>query len=32
MFGLSPVEEAERMKKAFALPHPGPGSAYVASH
>jgi AraC-like DNA-binding protein len=32
MFGRGPVAEADRMKKAFALPHPGMGSPYVASH
>ncbi|MDM0008316.1 AraC family transcriptional regulator [Variovorax sp. J22G73] len=32
LFGLSPVEEVARMKRAFALPYPGPSSAFVSSH
>jgi AraC-like DNA-binding protein len=32
LFGLSPVEEAERMRKNFALPAPAPDSIYVSSH
>ncbi len=32
MFGRTPGEEVARMKKAFALPDPGPSSVYVASH
>jgi AraC-like DNA-binding protein len=32
LFGLSPVQEAERMKRSFALPPPAPGSIYIASH
>ncbi|WP_454907564.1 AraC family transcriptional regulator [Variovorax gossypii] len=32
MFGRGPAEEAERMRKAFALPDPLPSSVYVASH
>jgi AraC-like DNA-binding protein len=32
LFGLSPLEEVARMKKAFALPYPGPSSAFVSSH
>ncbi|WP_144143499.1 AraC family transcriptional regulator [Paraburkholderia sp. BCC1884] len=32
LFGRSPVEEAERMRKTFAVPPPAPGSIFVASH
>jgi AraC-like DNA-binding protein len=32
LFGRSPVEEAERMRRAFALPPPAPGNVYVSSH
>lgn len=32
LFGRSPVEEAERMRRAFALPPPAPGTVFVSSH
>ncbi|ABE30768.1 AraC family transcriptional regulator [Paraburkholderia xenovorans] len=32
LFGRSPVEEAERMRRTFAIPPPAPGSIFVASH
>ncbi|CAA2109579.1 HTH-type transcriptional activator Btr [Variovorax paradoxus] len=32
MFGRGPAEEAERMRKAFAMPDPLPHAEYVASH
>lgn len=32
LFGRSPTEEVARMRVAFALPAPEPGSIYVASH
>ncbi|RKR45630.1 AraC family transcriptional regulator [Paraburkholderia sp. BL17N1] len=32
LFGRSPVEEAERMRKSFAVPPPAPGTVFVASH
>jgi AraC-like DNA-binding protein len=32
LFGRSPVEEADRMRKSFAVPPPAPGSIFVASH
>jgi AraC-like DNA-binding protein len=32
LFGRSPVEEVDRMKKTFAVPQAGPASIYVASH
>lgn len=32
LFGRSPVEEADRMRRAFAWPYPGPPSDYVSSH
>jgi AraC-like DNA-binding protein len=32
LFGRSPTEEVDRMKKSFALPPAGPGSIYVSSH
>jgi len=32
LFGLSPVQEAQRMKRSFALPPAAPGSIYIASH
>jgi AraC-like DNA-binding protein len=32
LFGRSPIEEADRMKKTFAVPQAGPDSIYVASH
>jgi AraC-like DNA-binding protein len=32
LFGRSPTEEADRMKKTFAVPQAGPDSIYVASH
>jgi AraC-like DNA-binding protein len=32
LFGRSPVEEADRMRKTFAVPPPAPGSIFVASH
>ena len=32
LFGLSPVDEVERMRRHFALPDPVPGAEYVASH
>lgn len=32
LFGRSPVEEADRMKKTFAVPQAGHDSIYVASH
>ncbi|MDE1183491.1 AraC family transcriptional regulator [Paraburkholderia sp.] len=32
LFGLSPVDEVERMKRAFAIPQAGPPSIYVSSH
>lgn len=32
LFGRSPVEEAERMRRHFAVPPPAPGSIFVASH
>ncbi|WNC88081.1 AraC family transcriptional regulator [Paraburkholderia sp. FT54] len=32
LFGRSPVEEADRMRKTFAVSPPAPGSIFVASH
>jgi AraC-like DNA-binding protein len=32
LFGLSPLDEVERMRRHFALPDPLPGAEYVASH
>ncbi|WP_345814301.1 AraC family transcriptional regulator [Paraburkholderia sp. PREW-6R] len=32
LFGRSPVEEAEYMRRMFAVPPPAPGSIFVASH
>jgi AraC-like DNA-binding protein len=32
LFGRTPVEEAERMRRNFAIPPPAPGSIFVASH
>lgn len=32
LFGKSPVDEVERMKRAFALPDADPASIYVSSH
>lgn len=32
LFGRSPVEEAERMRRSFAVPPPAPGTIFVASH
>ena len=32
LFGRSPVQESERLKRSFALPPPAPGSIYIASH
>lgn len=32
LFGRSPLEEAERMKRTFAMPQAAPASIYVASH
>lgn len=32
LFGRSPIEEVDRMKKTFALPHAETMSIYVASH
>ncbi|SEC39448.1 transcriptional regulator, AraC family [Burkholderia sp. WP9] len=32
LFGRSPVEEADRLRKTFAMPPPAPGSIFVASH
>lgn len=32
LFGRTPVEEAERMRRNFAVPPPAPGSIFVASH
>ena len=32
LFGRSPTEEVDRMRKSFALPPAGPGSIYVSSH
>jgi AraC-like DNA-binding protein len=32
LFGRTPADEVERMRKSFALPDPAPGSEYVASH
>lgn len=32
LFGRSPVQEAERMKRSFALPAAAPGSIYISSH
>jgi AraC-like DNA-binding protein len=32
LFGLPPSEEAMRMRKAFANPHPPEGAQYIASH
>lgn len=32
LFGRTPVEEAGRMRKTFAIPPPAPGSIFVASH
>jgi AraC-like DNA-binding protein len=32
LFGRSPTEEVDRMKKSFALPPAQPGSIYVSSH
>jgi AraC-like DNA-binding protein len=32
MFGRTPLDEADRMRRAFARPYPGPPSGYVSSH
>ncbi|WP_429302554.1 AraC family transcriptional regulator [Paraburkholderia sp. GAS199] len=32
LFGRTPVEEAERMRRNFAVPPPAPDSTFVASH
>ncbi|HVE08505.1 MAG TPA: AraC family transcriptional regulator [Paraburkholderia sp.] len=32
LFGLSPIDEVERMRRNFALPDPLPGAEYVSSH
>ena len=32
LFGLSPTEEVERMRRSFASPYPGPSSGFVSSH
>jgi len=32
LFGLSPSDEVERMRRNFALPDPLPGAEYVSSH
>ena len=32
LFGRSPVEEVERMRKSFAMPDPQPSPWYVAAH
>lgn len=32
LFGRTPVEEAGRMRRTFAIPPPAPGSIFVASH
>ncbi|MFM0738462.1 AraC family transcriptional regulator [Paraburkholderia xenovorans] len=32
LFGRTPVEEAERMRRSFAVPPPAPDSIFVASH
>lgn len=32
LFGLSPAQEVERMRKTFAMPDPQPSPWYVAAH
>ncbi|MDB5971145.1 MAG: AraC family transcriptional regulator [Hydrocarboniphaga sp.] len=32
MFGKTPIEEVDRMKRTFAYPAPAPSSIYIASH
>jgi hypothetical protein len=32
MFGRTLVDEADRMRRAFARPYPGAPSGYVSSH